>query len=79
MLYLPESAFLAMSTKISGGIRLDAKNGDIKDYIIGYIRKKNGVSTITEKNGKLYFLFPKENKIFVIDKKKKFASKKEAE
>jgi hypothetical protein len=60
MLYTLEAVMSYFSARVSGGIRLSSKNGNIEEYIFGYKRKMNGVSTITKKNGKLYFCFQKK-------------------
>ena len=55
MVYLPEKLVNAMAEKFAGGIRVDVERGVVSEYLFGAAVKTYFVTTLVEKNGKLYF------------------------
>ena len=55
LMYVPDKLIRAVTAKRAGGLRVDPQTGEIKEYIFGAPTKLNSVSTINERNGKLYF------------------------
>jgi hypothetical protein len=53
--YLPSRVILAINPKRAGGIRIDTTTGRITEYILGAPTKISFVTTILERNGKIYF------------------------
>ena len=56
-------------TKIAGGIKIDLKTGEIKQYIFGSTSQTHTTTTILEKGGKLYFASLRSPTIVVVDMK----------
>jgi hypothetical protein len=71
---LPERLILALAKKRAGGIRIDTKTGQIIEYLFGAPTKTFFVTTLLEKNNKLYFASLKSPTILVIDRNQKDAT-----
>jgi hypothetical protein len=74
LMYLPERLFLTLAEKRAGGIKIDTKTGEIIEYLMGAPAKINFVTTILEKNGKVYFSSLKSPTILVLDRNQKQSS-----
>ena len=57
----------AFAKKRAGGIRIDTKTGQIVQYLFGGPVKTYFVTTVLEKNNKIYFSSLKSPTIVVID------------
>ena len=66
MLNLPERIVFAVNPKRAGGIRVNIDSGKIMEYIFGAPTKINLVTTLLEKNGKLYFSSLKNPTILIL-------------
>lgn len=55
MLYLPERLVHSLVKKRAGGIKIDTTTGKITEYIFGAPTKAAFLTTLLEKNGKIYF------------------------
>lgn len=55
-MFLPEQLLVkAANTKFAGGIRINPRTGAISEYLLGPSDKIHLVSTLLQKNGKIYF------------------------
>jgi hypothetical protein len=61
----------AIGKKRAGGVRIDTKTGQITEYLFGAPTKTFFVTTLLEKNNKIYFSSLKSPTIIVQDKNAK--------
>lgn len=54
--------------KRAGGVRIDTKTGQIIEYLFGAPTKTYFVTTVLEKNNKIYFSSLKSPTILVLDR-----------
>lgn len=73
-MYLPEKLILMFAQKRAGGVRIDPKTGEIIEYLFGAPTKTFLVTTILEKNSKIYFSSLKKATILVLDRNQKTKS-----
>lgn len=64
---MPEKIITAFAKKRAGGVRIDTKTGQITEYLFGGPVKTFFVTTILEKNNKIYFSSLRSPNILVID------------
>jgi len=67
LLYLPERLTYALVTKRAGGIKIDTATGKITEYLFGAPTKAAFLTTMLEKNGKIYFGSLRSSTILVLD------------
>ena len=67
-MYVPERMAFAMTPKQAGGVRVNPNSGKIKEFLFGAPTKTSFVTTIVEKNDKLYFSSLRSPTIVIIDK-----------
>lgn len=68
IMYLPERVIYFIVKKVAGGIKIDTKTGKILEYYFAGAVKTYFVTTIVEKNNKLYFGSLLSPTIIVLDK-----------
>ena len=79
MMYLPEKLLFMFAQKRAGGVRIDTKTGEITEYLFGAPSKTYLVTTVLEKNNKIYFSSLKKPTILVLDRSPKAESSPTAE
>ena len=67
MINLPERLIYAFAQKYTGGVRIDTKNGNILQYYNFPTTKISFVTTILEKNNKIYFASLRKPTIIVVN------------
>lgn len=74
LMYLPEKLILVFANKQAGGIRINTKTGEITEYLFGAPSKTHLVTTVLEKNNKIYFSSLVRPTILVLDRSQKTES-----
>lgn len=54
-MYLPEMVTFMFAQKSAGGVKINTKTGEIIEYMFGPLTKTFFVTTVLEKNNKIYF------------------------
>ena len=67
LIYLPERLVYSLIKKRAGGIKIDTTTGKITDYIFGAPTKASFLTTMLEKNGKIYFGSLRSSAIIVLN------------
>lgn len=79
IMYLPEKLLFMFAQKRAGGVRIDTKTGEITEYLFGAPSKTYLVTTVLEKNNKIYFSSLKKPTILVLDRNQKAEGNSTAE
>jgi hypothetical protein len=67
-MFLPERLVWGLAAKVARGIRVDTNTGAIKEYMYGAPTKIRFVTTVVERNGKLYFASLRTPTIVILDR-----------
>lgn len=70
-MFLPERLVYALATKTARAIRVDPNSGAILEYMYGAPTKTRFVTSVIERNGKLYFSSLRAPTIVILDKNAK--------
>lgn len=71
LMFLPERLVYALATKTARAIRVDPNTGAILEYMYGAPTKIRFVTSVIERNGKLYFSSLRAPTIVILDKNAK--------
>lgn len=65
---IPESIFILFANlEYSGGLKIDPSTGEVIDYFFGQSKKIDFVTSVVERNKKVYMSSLKHNVVAVID------------
>jgi len=68
LMFLPERMVWALATKTARAIRVDTTTGAVLEYMYGAPTKIKFVTTVVERNEKLYFSSLRTPTIIILDK-----------
>ena len=68
-MFLPERLVWALASKVARGIRVDTSTGAVLEYMYGAPTKIRFVTTVVERNGKLYFASLRTPTIVILDRR----------